>query len=272
MSYLDDAKKRLTDGIDALKNVVLDAQRAKIEAETLDGVVELVALRAFSLLETYLEELFYLCMLLQHGAACIAPVLPVSSRAEVELLIYSDGRRRESFLTWLPYDASLDRADAYLVRGEPYSWLRNRPVEVAALKELTVVRNAVAHPSAHAATFLSDLAKDKGYQVTRPADYLKSLRTGSWEVLLMLTQVSVIATALAETSELGADAILQPEASFQAGQKAPAGTFACTHCGEEKTIEVRAKLGTCPSCGVTERCAECGHTKASSTTWARRLV
>lgn len=272
MSALDDVRTRLTSGIDALKRVVLDAQTAKIQQATLDGVVELVALRMFTLLETYLEEVFYLSMLAQHDCTTIRPVLPVSNPSEVDLLIFSGGRRRENFLTWLPYDVSADRADSYLIGGQPYSWLRYRPVELAALKELTVVRNAVAHPSAYASTLLSELARSKGYQVARPADYLKSLRTGSWEVLLLLTQVSVIAGALAESSEQAADALLQPESHFQAEQKVPPGRYACSRCGLEQTVAVRGKLGSCSVCGVVERCIECGRARASSTTWRRLII
>lgn len=271
MSELDEAKTRVVDGIEALKSVILDAQAAQIQEATLDGVVELAALRAFSLLETYLEEVFYLSMLSRHACAAIGSVLPVTTRSEVELLIYSDGRRRENYLTWLPYDVTVDRAESYLLGGQPYSWLRFRPVELAALKELTVIRNAVAHPSAYASSLLADLAQLKGYQVSRPADYLKSIRSGSWEVLLTLTQVSVVARALAESSEMGADAILQPESVFQAAQKAAPGTYLCSHCGHERTVEVKSKLGACPTCGVVERCVECGRSRTSSTTWTRQL-
>ncbi|WP_182376012.1 hypothetical protein [Nocardioides sp. WS12] len=272
MSELDDVRTRLTVGIEALKNVVLDAQASKIQEATVESVVELVALRAFSLLETYLEEVFYLSMLAQHDCAGIGPVLPVSNRSEIELLIFSDGRRRENYLTWLPYDVAADRADSYLVGGQPFSWLRYRDVELATLKELTIVRNAVAHPSAYAATLLSELALGKGYQVVRPADYLKSLRTGAWEVMHMLTQVTVIASGLAEASELAADALFQPEPPFQAARKAPPGTYFCSHCGREEGLTVKAKLGNCRDCGLIERCTECGRSKASSTTWLRQVV
>ncbi|MGK2876360.1 MAG: hypothetical protein ACSLEW_12085 [Nocardioides sp.] len=96
MSEVDDVRADLTDGIDALKSVVLDAQASKIQQATLDGVVELVALRTSSLLETFLEDVFYLSALAQHGCSEIGPVLAVSTRSEVELLVYSEGRRREN--------------------------------------------------------------------------------------------------------------------------------------------------------------------------------
>lgn len=272
MAGVPEAVGRLTDGVNALKKVVLDAQQSGVEDATLDSVVELVALRTSSLFESFLEELFYLCMLSSHTDASVAPVLPVSSRAEADLLIYSGGKRRENYLTWLPFDATVDRADAYLDRGAPFTWLRYRQVEMSAIKELTVVRNAVAHPSAYASRLLEQLVTAKGYLGSRPADYLRSLRTGVWEVLLLLTQVSIIAEALGASSEADADVLLQPEEPFQAGQKAPPGEFECRHCAHARSLSTAAKLGACPQCGVTENCSACGRAKASSTTWKRLIV
>lgn len=272
MGDLEDASQRIADGISDLKAVIVDAQGATVSAGTLASVVELAALRTSSLLEDFLEELFYVSMLSEHVAPNVGPNLPVATRSEVDLLIYSDGRRRENYLTWLPFDVSLDRATAYLVAGQPFSWLRYRQVEVDALKELTIVRNAVAHPSSYAQGLLAELATKKGYQVLRPADYLQSLRGGSSEVLTLLTQVGVIAEALVAASENDADALLQPESLFNVGQKAPAGEFACTQCGHAHFVAVAEKLVTCPACGVVTRCPTCNKVQASSTTWRRAIT
>lgn len=272
MSELGDAATLIADGIKDLKAVIIDAQGVSVAPATLASVVELAALRASSLLEEFLEELFYISMLSQHVAPDIGPVIAVAARSEVDLLIYSDGRRRENYLTWLPFDMSLDRAIAYLVAGQPFSWLRYRQVEVAALKELTVARNAVAHPSAYAQNLLSNLATKKGYQITRPADYLQSIRGGSSEVLTLLTQVGVIAEALAATRELDADALLQPELPFAVGQKAPAGEFVCRQCGFVHIVAVIEQLAACPQCGVVSRCPTCDKVRAASTTWQRTIA
>lgn len=272
MGPVEDATSKLVKGVDELKAAILDAQSAQIAAETLYSVVELSALQASSLLEDFLEELFYLCMLGKHPLTEARAVIPLASRRDVNLLIYSDGRRREKYLNWLPWDRIEARADAYLEDGRPFDRIRYRPVETRALSELTTVRNAVAHSGAFASQVLIDLGSQKGYKVNRPADYLLSLRSGFTEVLLLMTQVEIIARALSADSDISADSLLQPETPFKSAQPAPAGEYKCLRCGQIEVISTRGKVGVCPNCGTTTKCPTCGRLTVSSSEWKRSIL
>lgn len=57
----------LGDGIEQLKGALLDAQSVGVKLQTLQSVAELGLLRTCSLLERFLQELFYLSMLGQSG-------------------------------------------------------------------------------------------------------------------------------------------------------------------------------------------------------------
>jgi predicted RNA-binding Zn-ribbon protein involved in translation (DUF1610 family) len=269
MTLLDNALDSLLTGIRDLKSTIDDAKAASIAPRTRSSVVELAALHGSSLFEVYLEELFYVAMLSEHPSSRVRPILTVRSRHDVELLIYMEGQRRERYLDWLPWRRTEERAKAYLYEGRPFDriWFRN--VELRSLEELTVVRNAVAHPGTYAHNKLIELAAARGLTIARPADFLLSSRAGSSEVLLLLTQVEIISMALADASDVVADSRLQPERLFDDKETAPVGQFQCSGCDHEMTAPTPRRLGRCPSCGTVTRCATCGQTFGARTRWRR---
>lgn len=269
VSRVEDRLDTFSKGIEELKSVVEEVNDGSTSKFVSDAVLELVALRAASLLEEYLEALFYDSILGEHPCQSVGSLLSVSDRTEADLLIYSGGKQRENYLTWLPIDSTLIRAEAYLSDGLPFSWLRNRQVELDALKELSIARNAVAHPSAYAFDQLKTLSGKKGYNVDRPADYLRSIRADSIEILILLTQTEIIARALAQENEPRANVILQPESPFNNGQKARAGKYFCRRCEAEIELEQTSNLPKCSQCSTSNRCAVCGHTRGSNTMWER---
>lgn len=264
--------------IAGLKGILQDSENAysrqHLQVASYHSVVELAHLQAVSLFETFLEELFIDCMLGSSGQPGVAGALAPTSRAEVELMIYAEGRRRQKYLSWLPFGETLDRATAYLVDGQPFSRLKYRPTELGAMTEAVTVRNAVAHASGHAFEQLKSLATGRSYQVSRPADYLLSTRSGDSEVMLNLTMLDLIANGLASASETVADTILNAEKIFSDSEKSPPGNYVCQSC----TIAVKSQsavgqLGNCSSCaGPPSTCSSCGRRQGRHSTQWRRLL
>lgn len=269
MSTGDEALARLTDAIDDLKQTIQDAQNVGVSRSTLSNVVELATLRTHSLLEAFLQEVFYLALLGDSSVPGNGPALPVRNREEADLLVLSSGSRREKFLSWLPFDRTLEMAETYLVEGSTFERLRYRGIEKRALAELVTVRNAIAHPSDYAFARFAELAKSKSYPSTRAADYLLSSRGGSLEVLLLMTQAEVLAKGLLAPTDSDAAAILQPEADFLATQSGPAGTYECVRCEQTMHLSQPGKPGPCPACEPLTPCPHCARVPVAQTKWRR---
>lgn len=262
----------LLSGTAELKESFRDAAKARVSQATLGNLVELITLRTHSLVEQFLEELFYRCMLAEGGVASAGSVVPVSNREQAGLLLRSSRGKLEAYLDWLPYHRTLDMARLYLNPGNAFEWLAFRPIELKALNELTVLRNEIAHGSDKAREEFTKLAASRNYPSARAADYLLSARIGVPEVMYMVTHIEVVATALSQTSELAAAPYLQPERPFQAGATAPAGNYVCERCGQGLLLRAGGLIVSCPACDEPTRCSSCGNRPAARTQWRRVIV
>jgi len=253
-----------------LTDVIIDARGASIKDKTLHSVVELCALRVYSILEEFLQRLFYQTMLAEETEGNGKPKFQVATQDELELLLFNTGSRREKYLDWLPYDVTLGRAEAYLVGGAPFSRLKYRPVELRAVAELAILRNAIAHPSDYAGRKFQELARLRSYTSDSPAEYLLSIRSGEPEVLHLVARSSTIVQGLTSTSDCDANNLMEPERPFEAEKKAPLGKFLCAGCGGEQELpEEGTVLAACTHCLVLNRCEACGRTTRVSPTWTR---
>lgn len=267
-----DSLKQLTDGVDELKTMVTESLSATtISSATRDSVVELAALRATSYLETYFEQVFLLLLSEDSTVPSSGAVIRARSPADVDLLLRTSGSIKKQWSSWLPYDTLLSTADSYLLGNHTFSRLRYRSAEKQGLSELSIVRNAVAHPSDYAGRELAKLSTQRRYSVSRPADYLRSHRGGISEVLLLLTNVTVVASAIMAPSELEADKLLSAEGSFSSEQSGPSGSYECLRCQSKIAHGSIGKLGECTQCPAPSRCTGCGKRIGSSSSW-RRLI
>ena len=258
--------------IGALKNAIQDALGAALQPETVDNVVELALLRSFAVLEHFVEELFYLCMLNDSSVAGSGAVVVVGNREQVDLLLRSTTERTLPFLSWLPAYRFLDAASRYLGAGHPFDRVRYRDTELASIIELTTVRNAVAHPDSSAMAKFRELAESRGYSHGRAARYLLSMRSGVPEILLLMTRVELLARALVARDDAAAEAFLEPERPFTAGQRAPVGLYVCKRCAAERTHLEVGPLGSCIECEDLTPCPACGRAPKAAAWWQRRVA
>lgn len=258
-----------TERLRELHEAVVDARAATITNSTLHCVIELCALRAYSILEEFLQQLFYDAMLGDQQQVGAQPRFTVRNEPELELLLFNTGSRREKYLDWLPYSASESRAEAYLEDGVPFSRLKYRQVELRAISELATVRNAIAHPSDYAAKKFQELVNHKHYVANVPAEYLLNVRSGDIEMLHTLARLNTIVEGLTAGSDQMANSVLEPENSFEPNKNAPKGEYACTRCDARQVLTTQSMLQPCSNCTVDQRCQTCGRRTSSSPAWIR---
>lgn len=265
-----------------LLDVIADARAAfdagTVAPSTFHSVIELTALQIHSRFETFLEELFLSCLVGESGIEIERTVEPVS-RTNAYSLLGGDGRDGEYF-TWLPLDRTMSRAVLMFRFGRPFSRLIYRPAVTSALKELVVVRNAVAHPSQVAQRKLVELALQNGYVVARPADFLLAVRDGRPEIENFISMMRAVAVALAEPAETDVTGILGPERKFVSGEKSvPPGSYVCDNCATALVLRTTEDLqlcackvglgGPCLVCGQNTPCATCSKPRAPQSTYER---
>lgn len=127
----------------------------------------------YAFYERQLEALFMglLTGRLQHATARVRPLANFTSiRAADEIV--RDGRK---YIDWLPFDRhTVKRSTLYFENGEPFNRLTGAQRRV--LEELGLLRNALAHQSAHSVQRFRSEFIDGNFLPTwqkRPAGYLR---------------------------------------------------------------------------------------------------
>jgi hypothetical protein len=167
--------------------------------------------------------------------------------------------------------------------GRPFCRVKYRTAFVIALKELVIVRNAVAHPSQVAWRKFAALAEEKSYPTKRPADFLLASREGATELEHQVGLVRALGRGLAEPSEADVEAILGPERTFNSGERdVPPGAYKCTRCTRVVSLPAGGGLpvcvcdalptASCPSCGQTSPCTSCSKPRSPVSAYERLLL
>jgi hypothetical protein len=132
----------------------LDYTRLRMEALFRDGrialrdlhsVYEALFLRAVTSFETFLEELFVSILerKVRYRGRGVARRMTADSR-ETMMKILLQGK---SYLDWLPFDRTENRANLYLTDGKPFTDLTKDDKVI--INRVVVIRHAIAHSSAH---------------------------------------------------------------------------------------------------------------------------
>lgn len=127
----------------------------------------------YAFYERQLEALFMglLTGELQHGTAAVKPLANFTSTQAADEIV-RDGR---NYVDWLPFERhTMKRSELYFENGEPFNRLTIAQRRI--LEELGLLRNALAHQSAHSLRrFRSELVDGKGLPGSQssPAGYLR---------------------------------------------------------------------------------------------------
>ena len=152
-------------------------QDRRINETDMDSVYEALFLRAVTSFEAFLEGQFLAILQGRAGYAqnrVRVNMTAVSRKALFEILL--QGR---SYMQWLPFSNTIDRAKIYLKDGKPFSELDNGQRSI--LRTITVTRNAIAHKSDHAlSTFEKDVIGSQALlpRERKPAGYLRGASSG----------------------------------------------------------------------------------------------
>lgn len=146
----------------------------RIALRDLHSVYESLFLRGTTSFEQFLQDLFVSILdgrTQYRNRGVLLRMRPASRDALMDILMQGD-----NYLDWLPYDKTIRRAEIYLRAGKPFSDLDGG--ERSKLKTITMIRNAIAHKSTHAARIFEQ--KVIGSQALlrgerKPAGYLRSL-------------------------------------------------------------------------------------------------
>lgn len=140
-----------------------------------ERLYEALFLRGFTSFEAFIEELFVGLMLTDAGVRStqtnVNPRVVVRTHAVARQLI-NNGR---PYVDWLPYKATLDRAEMFFTGGRPFSLVTDSDIDL--LRRTGHLRNAISHKSRHSRSQFERqvLASQKLMPRERtPAGYLAS--------------------------------------------------------------------------------------------------
>jgi len=151
------------------KNIVL---------RDLDTVYEALFLRTVTGFEVFIEEHFIAIVSGREklGKRRVSVRMNATSAgALMDILLQGD-----AYMTWLPFAKTEKRAQIYLKDGKPFSELSDG--DRSMIRSITIIRNAIAHRSSHAAQEFSRVVIGSQHLLPTektPAGFLRSqVRTG----------------------------------------------------------------------------------------------
>lgn len=250
--------QRRMDLLDATTNSANRANRARrLNRQALGSLYEGAMLSLAKSLETFLEDYFLLLLHspsargeVQSSTAIVEP----SSRGEVDALFDLDN----SYLDWLPFQRTQERADRFFPNGSPFSRLARASQEKETLRVHHVVRNAVAHESGTAVRKFHGLDQVKNVPGRAPsvADFLRWVDpvSGLENWATHRNNISAIVQALTAPDDAAARAFIGPEIPFSVEDTPGAGTYRCNKCSKQVRLPYAgSQLRPCRACGVGKK-------------------
>lgn len=234
------------------------------ERDAIDHLYESTFLATVTRFESYLEELFYevatgRSQIFRSGPS--GALSATSSREDIEAMLTRGAER--AYVQWLPIQSTEARALAVLRDGRPFSRLDRRTTERSLMKEVSIVRNAIAHRSGDAQARFEKLCPGALATERRtPAGFLQLATSGVSTYDRLCNGLGGIAQALSARSDKQAWKVLSPESDRLSGDRAPSGTYECRSCGTRSTQGDSAILGECSACHPGP-CMTCGSTTKS---------
>ncbi len=228
---------------------------ASLPPATRARLLEAVFVRAFTEFEWFLEELFFAVLTRATRIENAGPRVGIRDPA-LARVITSSGQR---YLSWLPLEDTVARAERLLLGGEPFVRLATRSTVRTDLKRGQAIRNATAHKSQDALARFQAVTSNS---YSTAGDFLASSAGGSTACDAILADLSRYGHALVGT-RAQAEHLLGPRDAFRARAKPGAGSYVCQGCGAIYVLtDAQTRLG-CPPCDPP--CAACGHRSESAT-------
>lgn len=235
--------------------------RGQMTLGSADSIYESALLNLVTAFEVFLEELFYSVLLNASQMPDAGGAVTFRDRVHAEEVLLG-GRQ---YLDWMPFDLHTIPRGKRLLIESPFSRLERHPDERAFLRELIVVRNAIAHESGTARTKFQSLTTGLRPRRRTPAGLLQDVRQGSSVLSDYSTQLRVIVKALAAPTARDSKRLLSPENPYEQGAAAGKGRFQCVTCGAVTVMS--ANRSTLPACAV---CTPIAVSRIRKTRWRRQ--
>lgn len=236
-----DQLERLTD------QALVQRKKNNLTIMSVDALFTSAFLSMHLRFELFLENLFYSCITGNSQISDCRPHLIFANRTQAENIFFGG----VPFPVWMPYKTGVEPiANRAFADGGPFSRLDKQPDEQLFLKQLSDIRNAIAHQSSSALKKVEHLTSQMRPRRRTPAGYLQNSAQGQTQYSIYASSLMVIASALAKPDRASAKQILAPESEYQNNEQATAGKYQCVRCGHYKVLrgKTRIKLGSCSRC------------------------
>jgi hypothetical protein len=227
-------------------------RRNQLSQASLDALFTSSFLSLHSHFEIFLEDLFFSTVTGSSGIADCEPQVIFESREQAQQIFLAT----QSYINWMPYEKGAQKFTRRAYKsGSPFARLRRQPDEQSVLKEISSLRNAIAHQSRHSLREVEHLTKPMRPRRRNVAGYLQNRVQGSTQFSLHATSIRRVASALAASDVKTAKTIwLSPETGYKATDAPGSGRFLCVGCGNTKTIRSNTeKLKRCTRCNARRR-------------------
>ncbi|WP_455901140.1 hypothetical protein [Rhodococcus gordoniae] len=233
------------------RTLIAAARRNQLSQRSIDALFTSAFLSLHMAFENFLEELFYSAATGASGIIDCHPLTEFASRERAELVFLSG----KKYIDWMPYESNtLKLAERALENGAPFSRINRQPTEIQILKDVSALRNAIAHQSAHSLRQASRLTSTMPPRRRHVAGYLQDRTQGVTRYSTLTTDLRSIASALSAPDISTAKQYLNPEKAWSVNDSPQRGKYICVRCARSKTKRTdREKLGSCRACTTARR-------------------
>ncbi len=222
-----------------------------------ERLLEAVFLNAVTAVEALFERLFFYAVTGRLRTMGVRPVVRFRDEATARRMVLPP---KHTYLDWLPFPSTVDRARVFLVDALPFARVDARVQLSQQLQAAVTVRNMIAHRSDHARDRFERLV-DGRYDTA--GSYLAASTSSGRVCESFLADFGRIANGLCARDDAAAVVILGDVDPLPAGAKRDSGTYECVTCGTRVVVAEATRVSLacavcdppCPVCGRTPRTA-----------------
>lgn len=251
MAAAADPSVQLRTELGDLRTLITGVDTTTLGANVFERLLEAVFMSAYTAFEDFLERLFFSIVCGRYTPFGVAARVIFRDEPTARGIVVPPEMR---WVSWLPIDDTIARANRYIADALPFAHLRRRGAWKSHLRRAQVIRNAIGHRTEETRASFIKLV-DPRYRT--PGDYLASASGGGTVCEAFIEYFGRIAAGLVATTEDDVVNYLGDVDLLVSGAKPGAGTYACAVCGNSYTIADGEPLvcavcdPPCPSCGQT---------------------
>lgn len=222
-------------------------QAGRLTTRGLETIVEASFLTTYASFESFLEELFYDCLLGTSGLPDSSALVDLADRDKAQAILTLN----RPFVKWLPWNEGVARlAPLLLHEGGPFDRMARSTIEKSMLDEARLLRNAVAHDSGSAKAAVTARLATLPPRRKSVAWYLMSTPSaGMTRFEGHVVNIGAVARCLTASDVASAHRVLIDERPYLSGESAPRGTYRCERANHHHRVTRKNEsLPACSAC------------------------